>query len=181
MKSNNVEQLECDNQVEEIVPLENALVNMNEVLKHLTSSAEKKKTLEYNLMQTVINDFEALRRINPQPTSLSISPSVQLSLSIPNPNSISPSASSSSSSYTNSSKTSSSVSNASTNSNSTSVQQTTAPIEATCKIIHRESRASKSLSLGKKLKRFLSLTTIRRQELNKEEKLAKKEKSLDQN
>lgn len=30
------------NQVEEIVPLENALLNMNEILKHLTSNAEKK-------------------------------------------------------------------------------------------------------------------------------------------
>lgn len=118
-------------------------------------------------MQTVINDFEALRKMNPEPlsTSLSITPSDQLSFSSPNPNSISPSASSSSSSYTNYSKTSSSV--ASTSSNST--VPNTVPNDVNCKLISRESRAaSKTMSLSKKLKRFLSLNTVRRQEMNKE-------------
>lgn len=174
---------ERTSEVEEIVPLENALSNMNQILKNLAQTAEKKKN-EYEIMQSVINDFEALKELSTAPTTTTpttISIPNSTTLSQENPH-MSPSSSSSSSSYatTTSTKTSSACSS---QSNSTCSSEfcpdsslSSELFEASKTYVIRQSlkdktspTGGKQASLGKKLKRFLSLNTSakqRKQELH---------------
>jgi hypothetical protein len=143
-------------------------------------------------MQSVINEFEALK------TSDIPSPSVSTSISIPPtrsslPTNISPSSSSSSSSYTNSSKTSdSSVVSSHASSDSSKTNRSTDSgmgsqasrdfIPGSAKSGQGDQRKSrlheksnnKSFSFGKKVKRFFSLNSSKDLEDEEEKVILKK-------